>query len=408
VDELRRKAFSNSKIKTSTMHRMYKYRLYPRKQQETQLTRHLNICKDIHNTLLHHCRHSPTPPSQYTLNKLLPTLKQDNPEYADVHSQVLQNISKRIRDAYHGYHARRKAGLKAGRPRYKSTDRYKSMTYPQSGFKVEGDRLTLSKIGSMRIRLHRPIGGDVKTLTVKRMPSGRWYAVFCCEVEAQPMEISFEEVGVDLGLECFATLSDGTRIENPRYYRASERRLTRLQRSLSRKEKGSRNRMRARLRVARLHEKIENRRSDFLHKASRAVTNSYGTVYVEDLKIRNMVRNHCLAKSIQDAGWGRFVRMLCYKEEESGGRVVLVNPCGTSQRCSGCGEAVVKSLSVRVHECPYCGLVLDRDLNAARNILEIGRGPPDLKPVERLTSVRPSGAGQVGSVKQEAALLVGK
>jgi len=354
------------------MHRMYKYRLYPRKQQETQLTRHLNICKDIHNTLLHHCRHSPTPPSQYTLNKLLPTLKQDNPEYADVHSQVLQNISKRIRDAYHGYHARRKAGLKAGRPRYKSTDRYKSMTYPQSGFKVEGDRLTLSKIGSMRMRAR------------------------------------FEEVGVDLGLECFATLSDGTRIENPRYYRASERRLTRLQRSLSRKEKGSRNRMRARLRVARLHEKIENRRSDFLHKASRAVTNSYGTVYVEDLKIRNMVRNHCLAKSIQDAGWGRFVRMLCYKEEESGGRVVLVNPCGTSQRCSGCGEAVVKSLSVRVHECPYCGLVLDRDLNAARNILEIGRGPPDLKPVERLTSVRPSGAGQVGSVKQEAALLVGK
>jgi putative transposase len=317
---------------------------------------------------------------------------------------VLQNISKRIRDAYHGFLARRDAGLKAGRPRYKSADRYKSMTYPQSGFKVEGDMLVLSKIGSMRIRLHRPPGGDVKTLTVKRMPSGKWFAVFCCKAEAQPKEKPHEDVGIDLGLECFAALSDGTRIENPRYYRGSERRLAHLQRCLSRKERGSRNHMRARLRVARLHERVENRRSDFLHKASRAVADSYGTVYVEDLKIRN----HRLAKSISDAGWGRFVRMLCYKEEESGGRVVLVDPRGTSQRCSGCGEAVIKSLSVRLHECPYCGLVLDRDLNAARNVLEIGRGPPDLKPVERLTSTRPLEAGQVGSVNQEASLLVGR
>jgi putative transposase len=321
---------------------------------------------------------------------------------------VLQNISKRIRDAYHGYYARRKAGLKAGKPRFKSGRGYKSMTYPQSGFKVEGDTLNLSKIGSIRIRLHRPLGGDVKTLTVKRMPSERWYAVFCCEVEAQPREKPHRDVGIDLGLECFAALSDATRIENPRIYRGSERRLAHLQRSLSRKEKGSRNRMRARLRVARLHERVENRRSDFLHKASRAVADSYGTVYVEDLKIQNMVRNHRLAKSISDAGWGRFVRMLCYKEEESGGRVVLVNPYGTSQRCSGCGEKVVKSLSDRVHECPYCGLVLDRDLNAARNILEIGRGPPDSKSVERLTSTWPLEAGQVGSVNQEASLLVGR
>jgi len=387
---------------------MFKYRLYPSRRHENHLKHHLDICKDVHNALLRHCRRNPTPPSQYALSMLLPALKHEHPEYADVYSQVLQNISKRIRDAYHGFFARRDAGLKAGRPRFKSAGRYKSMTYPQSGFKVEGDMLVLSGIGSIRMRLHRPIRGDVKTLTVKRMPSGKWYAVFCCKVEAQPKEKPGEEVGVDLGLECFSTLSDGTRIENPRYYRASERRLTLLQRSLSRKEKGSRNRRRARLRVARLHEKVENRRSDFLHKASRAVADSYGTVYVEDLKIRNMVRNRRLAKSIQDAGWGRFVGMLCYKEEESGGRVVFVDPRGTSQVCSGCGVVVVKSLSVRVHECPFCGLTLDRDLNAARNILWIGRGPPDLKPVERLTSVWPSGAGQVGSVKQEASLLVGR
>ena len=240
------------------------------------------------------------------------------------------------------------------------------------------------------------------------MSSGRWYACFSCVVEVQPREKPHGDVGIDLGLECFAALSDGTRVENPRFYRGSERRLARLQRCLSHKEKGSRNRMRARLRVARLQEKIEARRSDFLHKASRVVANSYGIVYVEDLRIRNMVRNRCFAKSIQDAGRGRFVRMLCYKEEESGGRVVLVRPHGTSQRCSGCGEAVSKSLSDRVHECPHCGLTLDRDLNAARNILEIGRGPPDLKPVESMASVRPSGAGQVGSVNQEASLLGGR
>jgi putative transposase len=390
------------------MHRMFKYRLYPRKQQENHLQRHLDICKDVHNALLHHCRRNPTPPSQYTLNKLLPILKQEHPECADVYSQVLQNISKRIRDAYHGFFARREAGLKAGRPRFKSAGRYKSMTYPQSGFKVEGDRLVLSKIGGIRMRLHRPIGGDVKTLTVKRMPSGKWYACFSCIVEAQPKEKPHGDVGIDLGLECLAVLSDGTRIENPRYYRSMERRLAHLQRSLSSKEKGSWNRMRARQRVARLHEKIENRRSDFLHKASRAVADSYGTVYVEDLKIRNMVRNRRLAKSISDAGWGRFVGMLCYKEEESGGRVILVNPRGTSQMCSGCGEVVVKSLSVRVHVCPCCGLVLDRDLNAARNVLEIGRGPPESKPVERSTSTWPLEAGQVGSVNQEASLLVGR
>ncbi len=188
----------------------------------------------------------------------------------------------------------------------------------------------------------------------------------------------------------------------------SKQQETHLQRCLSRKERGSQNRMRGRLRVARLHERVENRRCDFLHKASRAVENSYDTVYIEDLKIRNMVRNRRLAKSIQDAGWGRFVRMLCYKEEESGGRVVLVDPRGTSQVCSGCGEAVAKSLSVRVHECLCCGLVLDRDLNASRNILEIGRGPPEYTPVGEETTIQPRLVEQVSSMNQEASLLVGR
>ena len=181
--------------------------------------------------------------------------------------------------------------MKAGLPRFKRYGRYRSITYPQSGFKVEDGRLSLSKIGDIRIRLHREIQGRIKTLTVKRMPSGRWYASFSCVVEAQPREKPHGDVGVDLGLECFATLSDGTRIENPRYYRASERRLAHLQRGLSRKEGGSRNWVKSKTRVARLHEKIRNRRSDFLHKASRRIADRYEVVYVEDLRIGNMVRN---------------------------------------------------------------------------------------------------------------------
>jgi putative transposase len=233
------------------------------------------------------------------------------------------------------------------------------------------------------------------------MPSGKWFACFSCKIESKPMFKRERAVGIDLGLKSFAVLSDGTSIENPCYYRLYERRLKSLQRRLSKKEKGTRNREKARILVARLHEKIMNRRTDFLHKTSRAITNTFETVYVEDLRIRNMIKNHHLAKSISDVGWGRFMQMLCYKEEESGGRVIFVDPRGTSQMCSGCGEIVPKSLSNRLHVCPYCELVLDRDVNASRNVLKIGRGPPDYKPVETMTSAQPFRAGQVSSMKQE-------
>ena len=244
------------------------------------------------------------------------------------------------------------------------------------------------------------------------MPSGRWYACFSCIVEAQPREKPFEDVGIDVGLHSYAVLSDGVHIENPRYYRASERRLAQLQRGLSRKEGGSRNRVKAKTRVARLHEKIQNRRSDFLHKASRRIADTYETVYVEDLRIGNMVRNHRLAKSISDAGWGRFIGMIAYKEEESGGQLIQVDANGTTQRCSGCGETVPKDLSQRIHRCPHCGLVLDRDLNAALNILrrgqEIGREPPEYTPVGEEASIQPRFVEQVSSMNQEASLLVGR
>ena len=395
---------------------MFNYRLYPSKTQTKVLDEQLELCRQTYNWLLLHGRSTYKETgkllTQFDLNKALIALKRQGPETKKVHSQVLQNISKRIKDAYTNFFARREAGLKAGLPRFKKCGRYKSITYPQFGFKVEGDRLHLSKIGYIRIRLHRPIEGEIKTLTIKRMPSRKWYACFSCIVEAEPKEKPVEDVGVDVGLNSFAVLSDGSRIENPRLYRKEEKRIARLQRSLSRKERGSRNRVKAKTRVAKLHEKIVNRRTDFLHKASRKVADSYEVVYVEDLKIKNLVRNHRLAKSISDASWGKFIGMIAYKAESAGGRLIKVNPRNTSQLCSRCWELVEKTLSERLHNCPHCGLVMDRDLNAALNILargrEIGREPPEFRPAEEKATTPPAVVVQAYPAKQEASLLVGR
>ena len=215
-----------------------------------------------------------------------------------------------------------------------------------------------------------------------------------------------------MGLNSYAVLSDGAQLGNPLLYRKSEKLLAHLQRVTSRKGIGSRNWARAKAKVARLHEKIVNRRADFLHKASRNIADTYETVYIEDLKIKNLVRNRCLAKSIGDAGWGRFIGMIAYKAESAGGRLIKVDPRDTSQLCSRCGELVEKALSERWHNCPRCGLVMDRDLNAALNILvrgrEIGREPPEFRPVEEKAPTPPLEVVQVYPAKQEAFRLVGE
>jgi len=394
---------------------MFRYRLYPIKTQTETLEEQLELCRQTHNWLMATCKgtyeETGKTLSKFDLSNKLPYLKTQKPEINKVHSQVLQNICKRIRDGYINFFARRKAGLKAGIPRFKKYGRYKSITYPQSGFKIEDGKLHLSKIGDIRIKQHRELKGQIKTLTIKRYPSGKWYACFSCIVETQPKDKPFKDVGIDMGINSYAVLSDGGTIENPRFYRKSEKRLAHLQRSMSKKVRGSRNYVKAKVQVARLHEKIGNRRTDFLHKESRKIADKYENVYFEDLKIRNMVRNHCLAKSISDAGWGRFIGMIAYKEEESGGQLISVNPRNTTQNCSQCGEYVEKSLSERIHECPICGLVMDRDQNAALNILErgreIGQELPESMPAEDKTTT-PQTVVQVYPVKQEASLLVGR
>lgn len=393
--------------------RMFKFRLYPSKAQKEALADILETCRYVHNQLLA-CqkmayKETGKTVSQYDQNLKLTQMKSSNPSLSKVHSQLLQNVSKRIKDGYTNFFARKKSGLKAGLPRFKKYGRYRSVTFPQSGFKVvETEKrlkiISLSKIGDIPVRLHRQIEGKTKTLTVKQTPSGKWFAVFSCVIESKFKSKPFMDVGVDVGLKSFAVLSDGKQVKNPRFYRTKENRLKRVQKRFSRAKKGSKNRGKLRTKVARVHEKIENCRKDFLHKASRRIVDNYKFVYVEELKITNMVKNHCLAKSISDAGWGTFIRMIAYKEEESGGQLIQVNPYGTTQQCSRCGKTVEKNLSDRIHDCPFCGLVLDRDLNASRNILEIGQGLSEFKPEREEATTQPFEVEQASPMKQEAFL----
>ena len=269
--------------------------------------------------------------------------------------------------------------------------------------------LKLSKIGALKLRLHRPVEGKVKTLTIKRTPTENWYATFSCEVETKPIPNREKAVGVDFGLIHLVALSDGVTFEAPKTYRHIEAQSRRAHRELSRKVKGSKNRAKARVRLARVYEKAMDGRKDFAYKTARSIVNRYERIVVEDLRIDNMRRNRCLSKSIGDAGWGLLRGALIYMAERSEGVIVLVDPKNTSQLCSGCGSLVSKNLSERVHRCPVCGLVLDRDVNASRNILR--KGIPleqrDSKPVEIQSLPSESSVWHVGSLNQEAHLFRG-
>lgn len=301
----------------------------------------------------------------------LPVFVKENPEYKQVHSQVLQDALRRLDSAYQRFFAG-----EAGYPRFKNRDHYTSFTYPQvDNVKKTFSRpgyIYLSKIGFVKLETHREFPVEAVTRVNVKYHCGKWYANLTAEIpEVAPIGDPGKAVGIDVGLNHFAVLSDETYIDNPKYYRKMEEKLAKAQRRLSRKKKGSHNRGKAKAKVARLHAKIANQRRDFLHQASVRVIRSYDLIVMEDLKVRNMVRNHRLAKSIHDAGWGQFRSYIQYKCERTGKLFILVDPKGTSQTCL-CGEHVPKDLSIRVHECPACGLVMDRDLVSSKLILERG------------------------------------
>ena len=362
------------------MRKAFKYRIYPTRRQQRLLEQTLEECRWVYNQTLALRRDTWEQGHRtmglYESQTYLPTWKEEHPTLKTVHSQVLQNVQVRVDGAFNAFFRRVRAGEKPGYPRFKGRGRYDSITYPQygNGARLDGSVLVLSKVGAVKVLLHRPVEGQVKTVTLRRTATGKWYACLSCEVEVRPPAAPVAEtaVGVDVGLESFATLSTGEKVGNPRFFRRDERALAKAQRRLSKAEKGTPERVKRRRVVGRVHERIANRRADFAHQTARGLVNRFGVVVFEELNARGLLQNHCLAKSIADAAWRQLVQYAAYKAEEAGRRVVLVDPRHTSQMCSRCGSLVPKDLGVRVHECPRCGLVLDRDQNAAINILRLG------------------------------------
>jgi len=357
--------------------------LYPTKQQQRLLEQQLEECRWLYNHLLAERRDAWEQHQDslryYDQAMELPTLKETRPQLAQVNAQALQNVAVRVDLAFKAFFRRVKAGEVPGYPRFRWRGRYASLTYPQapSGCKLDADakRLRLHGVGPVKIILHRPLEGTPKTATITRSSTGKWYVCFSCEcAEPAPLPVTGQQVGVDVGLKIFATLSTGAEIANPCFFRREEKALAKVQRAHSKLEKGTPERARHRHAVARVHERIAWRRGDFAHQHSRRIVNMFDFVAVEDLSVNRMTHNHCLAKSIHDAAWSQFVNLLSYKAAWAGRKFAAVNPAYTSQDCSSCGHRKTDlTLADRTYTCPCCGVVLDRDLNAARNILSVGQ-----------------------------------
>ncbi len=360
------------------MRKAFLYRLYPNKVQTEKLTGLLNIARELYNACLQE-RRDAYKMKGVTLNYYdqaneLKELRQAIPEVALLNYSASQDMLRRLDKGFKAFFRRMQAGEKPGYPRFKGRDRFNSITFPTygDGIKMKESRLYVLNVGLVKIKLHRSLEGQTNTVTLKR-ECDKWYAVFSNTVEIEPLPSSNKEVGIDVGLEHFAVTTDEQYIDCPQYLRKSESRLRVAQRKVSRRRKGSYNRRKAVKLLAKQHLRIKNQRKNFLIEKANEIIANYGFIAVEDLKIRNMVRNHHLAKGISDAAWGSFLSILSYKAEYAGRVLTQVNPNGTSQICSRCGRFVPKDLSVRIHRCPYCGLVLNRDLNSAFNILTLGR-----------------------------------
>jgi putative transposase len=367
-----------------TVRKTFKYKLKPTPEQERELGRVLGLCRWLYNTALEQrivaYQRCGVTLTCYQQQAELPDLKAALPEYAAIHSQVLQDVLARLDKTYQACFRRVREGQTPGFPRVQGRNRYNSFTYKQFTYKQFGNGATLdngflvlSKIGRIAVRWSRPMEGAYKTVTISKEADG-WYVCFsCADVPLHPLPAMGQETGIDLGIEAFATLSNGTRIFNPGWYRKAERALKTAQRRVSRRTKGSNRRRKAVNLLAKAHQKVRRQRQDFHHKTALQLVRETDTIYHENLQPANMVKNHHLAKSISDAGWGAFLITLAYKAACAGRRVVAVNPAYTSQTCSGCAAIVSKGLSVRWHCCPDCGTSLHRDHNAAKNIERLGQ-----------------------------------
>ena len=376
------------------------FSLYPSAEEEVILNEQLELCRELYNSFLLERRYA-YKGSKKSLNYTqqaneMPGLKNTFEEYRDIHSQVLQDVARRVDRAYKNFFRRIREKnhgkmQKAGFPRFKPAERYRSITYPQSGFRImENGHLKLSKIGRIRMFNHREIEGEIKTLNISRDGTGKWYASFSVKQEnvALHADRTGNSIGIDAGLLHLVTMSDGTTVEPPRFLKKGEKRIKKAQRNLLRKRKGSKNRKKARINLSKQHGKVKRQREDFAHKLSNRLVRNNDLIAFENLSIKGMMKNHHLAKSIADASWSTILQYTIYKAESAGREVVMVDPRNTSRECSNCGYKKKElKLSERTFRCYSCGYEIDRDLNAAINIhnkglKKVGRGTPEVTPVE--------------------------
>ena len=359
----------------------FKYRIYPNKLQRETLNKHLQLSCLLYNMSLEQrelAYKSNTKLSRYDQSKQLTELRKDT-EFGEVYSQVLQTVLQRLDLAYQSFFRRVKRGQTPGFPRFKKNIR--SLVYPQYLFEIK-EKLYIPSIGYIKIKYHRNIEGKIKTLTVKKTLTDKWYVTIVCEslVKDKVTEI-VKSIGIDLGLKKFLVTSDNTVIENPRFLRKSLERLKHLSCKLSNKVKGSSNRRKMKQLLARLHEKIHNQRTNFLHKLSTELVNNNDLICHEDLNVQNMLQSKLtgrfkrnLNRSTSDVSWTSFITMLTYKAENAGKYIIAVNPKDTSRTCSVCQEKNFHlELKNRTFVCPSCHVELNRDYNASLNILREGQ-----------------------------------
>jgi len=371
------------------MIRTYKYRLYPHSCQAKKLSYLLDLSRNVYNAALEQridaYEETGTGVTYTTQSKHFGNLRRSDPDGLGVlNFTCMQQTLRRLDKAYRAFFRRVKYGDTPGFPRFKSVMRWHSAEFTYGdGCKLRFDDsgralLYIQNVGEIKIKYHRevPDSAKIKHVVIKRS-LGKWYVCLMIELpDADIVEREPAEIGIDVGLHSLLALSDGTLVENPRWLRSSLAELRVAQRRMARRKKGSQRRNKARYQVAKLHGHISNQRRDFWHKETRKLADTYTLIAIEDLNLSFMTHNHHLALSAHDAGLGMFRRMLESKVENTGSQVIAVPPAYTSQMCSGCGEIARKDLSVRTHSCPRCGLTLDRDVNAAVNILNLARTGP--------------------------------
>lgn len=371
---------------TQLMRRAYKYRLYPTKKQASSLIGILALLRALYNAALEERRTayknhgiSITKDDQ---GKQLKEIRADHPEYKAIHSHLLQDAITRLDNAYQHFFRRVKNSDTPGFPRFKGFGRYRSFTFKDAvnrngAWLVSGGRrVRIHGVGNVKFRLHRPIEGVIKQISVLHTSCDHWYVIFSCDnVPKKPLPKTGQAVGIDVGISTFAALSNGEMVENPRFRENDEKTVAKAQRRVSRRKKRSNRRRKAVLLLAKARDREFRRRIDFQHKVALDLIRRFDTIIVEDLNIKGLARGW-LSKQVHDVAWGSFIDILKDKAESAGHEVVEVNPRGTSQECSLCGTTVSKTLNIRTHRCPHCGLVLDRDVNAALVIFSRGMGSP--------------------------------